>query len=332
MCFKNYIECGTRTYPSADNTTCLPCHSSCDQCKGSFETDCTSCEKDLRARYRFLYNGKCELMCPKDYYYEYSNYTCLQMDEMVYYTKWQNVVVLGVFLACAICCLVTLPLTKTKPEARMTLYSFYALTTFSECVARVLLFVALFLEVRYTPTMAVSLSLLFFANPCFWNYKYFHFDPLTRMRSFENYYSNHKVSLIIVQIISAIVGPNFMLVIASGLLKIPAFSQNLNAHPIFRVFHYKSSWTSGVGNLLQAILCGVNLYLYSYKSVVFSLSILSCAQSLALIGFYIAETFLIKSVRKNLELLTMKASIREEAKMDAEAQKIKLIKSGQLQE
>ena len=59
--------CGDGFYLSSDSNTCYPCDTSCLTCKGTSNTDCTSCNKASKFGY-ITDAGKCVSACPSDLY------------------------------------------------------------------------------------------------------------------------------------------------------------------------------------------------------------------------------------------------------------------------
>ena len=321
---KEYVKCPENMIPDPDNITCLNCYRTCAHCFGTDSNQCTKCDVDNRLRIRFYLNGECVTLCPKEYMHNYEDYKCERIDTEIYELLELYLCILWTLASCL---LGIITIFIGKPGKTSIFCTFYSLLSLSEFLTRLTLFVNLFIDLRHVPNVATSLTIILMTHTMFWSYKYFHFNPMTNMRSFKPYYENHKCSILVIQILSAFAGSNVMLLLGSGLLRISTLSQGMNNHLIYRVFSFKSSWAPAIFNACQAILTFVNLFLYYKNSPVFCLSIVSCITSLTLVFFYIAETILIKSMRKSLDHLTFKAIERKEAKIENEIQKVKLLRS-----
>ncbi len=325
QCLHNYIVCPEKYYPDSLNSSCLPCDKSCQTCSGSSSSQCTSCDVDNRLRLRFFHAGECMLTCPKNYRHNYQDNTC---DEIV----GTPIVMIESYISTACIAvgaiLVVVSAFVAKAGAFSLFCSCYSLLSICELVTRVLLFISLFEDLRYVSNVAISISIMLGTHALFWNYKFFNFDPMTRMKSFEPVYTAHRVSIAIVELLSVCAGSNTMLLLASGLLRLPALSHGLSQHPIFRVFVFKAAWGPALFNACQAILAFSNLFLYSDKSAAFVLSIISLVLSVVLVALYITEVFVLRPVRKHLNFLMMRALQRKEVKTEGEVQRIRLLRGG----
>ncbi|XP_066992813.1 furin-like protease 2 [Anabrus simplex] len=67
-----YAACPTYTYETEDYG-CAPCHSSCETCNGSSETQCISCRPG-----RYSLAGTCSNVCPDGYYADKKRRECLK--------------------------------------------------------------------------------------------------------------------------------------------------------------------------------------------------------------------------------------------------------------
>ncbi|KAL1247680.1 hypothetical protein QQF64_023056 [Cirrhinus molitorella] len=56
---------------------CVLCHPTCTECKGHELFECTACGLDEEGKERFLYQGHCRLHCPREFYPDREQYTCL---------------------------------------------------------------------------------------------------------------------------------------------------------------------------------------------------------------------------------------------------------------
>ncbi|KAK6644158.1 Furin-like protease 2 [Polyplax serrata] len=68
---KCYAACPTYSYETEDYN-CAACHSSCETCNGSSETQCITCRPG-----RFSYNGQCLTVCPVGHYADKKRKECL---------------------------------------------------------------------------------------------------------------------------------------------------------------------------------------------------------------------------------------------------------------
>eukprot|EP00826_Nyctotherus_ovalis_P051127 TRINITY_DN6376_c0_g2_i2.p1 TRINITY_DN6376_c0_g2~~TRINITY_DN6376_c0_g2_i2.p1 ORF type:complete len:1231 (-),score=225.15 TRINITY_DN6376_c0_g2_i2:117-3809(-) len=323
ICVKSYIKCPQGSISDSENSTCLSCHRTCAHCSGTAANECTRCDVDNRLRLRFFHNKECLLTCPKDYTHNYKDYLCEPMEREVYELPELYLCVIWIAGACALSAITVF---AGKSGKTSVFCAFYSLLSLAEFLTRVTLFVDLFLDLRHVPNVAISLTIVLMTHTMFWSYKHFQFNPMAKMKSFMPYYEAHKKSIIVIQVLSAFAGSNVMLLLGSGLLGISALSQGMNNHLIYRVFSYKASWAPAVFSVCQAILAFVNLFLYYRKSPVFCVSVMSCATSVALVLFYIAETCTIKTMKKSLDHLTFKAIERKEAKMESEIQRARLLR------
>lgn len=325
QCLQNYIICPTNQYPNANNTTCLNCDVTCNSCNGGSSTDCTSCGVDNRLRYRFLSGSECVLMCPVDNYLDFQNYSCPPINGTIL-IMWQSYIAFA-FIGIA---LISIIITIFVGEAgKVSVFcEFYSLLSLVEFVNRILLVEALFEDVRYAIIIALAVTTIVMTHTLYWSSKYFRFDPMKKMKSFQQFFDNYPKAVITVEIFCMIGGSNVWLILGTGLLRIQALSQGLFDNPIFRVFNYKSSWPPAVFSACQAIFTFANFFLFSLKSPVFIMSLLSCVTSTILVIFYITEIFNVRPIAKHLNDVTKLAMQREEAKIDAEVQKIKLIRAG----
>nr|CAD7461033.1 unnamed protein product [Timema tahoe] len=69
---KCFATCPLHTYETEDSR-CIPCHSSCETCNGSSETQCISCGPA-----HFSLAGVCHSVCPQGYYSHRKRRECLQ--------------------------------------------------------------------------------------------------------------------------------------------------------------------------------------------------------------------------------------------------------------
>ncbi|XP_027028709.2 proprotein convertase subtilisin/kexin type 5 isoform X1 [Tachysurus fulvidraco] len=56
---------------------CVFCHPTCAECEGHELFQCTACGSDEDGRERFLYQGHCRAHCPREFYPDREQYTCL---------------------------------------------------------------------------------------------------------------------------------------------------------------------------------------------------------------------------------------------------------------
>ncbi|KAK3526022.1 hypothetical protein QTP70_012787 [Hemibagrus guttatus] len=56
---------------------CVSCHPTCAECEGHELFQCTACGSDEDGRERFLYQGHCRAHCPREFYPDREQYTCL---------------------------------------------------------------------------------------------------------------------------------------------------------------------------------------------------------------------------------------------------------------
>ncbi|KAA0724286.1 hypothetical protein E1301_Tti003554 [Triplophysa tibetana] len=56
---------------------CVLCHPTCAECDGHELFECTACGLDEDGKERFLYQGHCRLHCPREFYPDRDQYTCL---------------------------------------------------------------------------------------------------------------------------------------------------------------------------------------------------------------------------------------------------------------
>lgn len=325
-CVDSYINCTGRTIPDYYNKTCLSCDDTCDFCNGNSSSDCTSCKLDNKLRLRFYHNGECLLICPKDYTHNYQDYLCEPITINNPFFESETLASISATALAIILPLLTLLIGKY--EVISTFCGFYSLFSLSELVTRILLFIELFTDLRHVPNVAFSLVFMLGMDTLFWSYKYFRYDPMIKMKSFEPYYSNYRISFFIVLCLSALAGSNVMLLLGSGLLRLPGFSQGLNDQMVFRIFLQKSSWAPCIFNACQAVLAIANIFLYSYKSQVFSLSCISAGVSTILVIFYVYEIFGIRTIKRNANQLLSLANQKRDARIDAEVQRLKSLRSG----
>ncbi|XP_078711101.1 uncharacterized protein LOC144931064 [Lampetra fluviatilis] len=66
--------CPARSF--ALDGSCRPCHSSCAECDGSENFNCTACLVDRAGKQRFLHKRHCRVACPLGFFAEWSSHRC----------------------------------------------------------------------------------------------------------------------------------------------------------------------------------------------------------------------------------------------------------------